>query len=182
MKHLLAPALLTLACACGHSSPGGATGASSSTAGASASAAPVASAAASASVAAPPASPVSWTGTYKTTPSLLAIPSAFAKTYRPASDTTTGVGDGTMQLTVDPATHRVTGTLDGAIGPAVVDGVLGEGQLSGSVRRKDATDKGLAGTLLATIASDKMTGTLTLASGDGNTLRTGTFTLTRGGH
>ena len=110
------------------------------------------------------------------------MPSAFAKNHYASNDVTTGVGDGTMQLTLEPATHRVTGTLDGAIGAAVVEGLLGDGQLSGAVRRKDPTDKGLAGTLLATVAADKISGTLTLASGDGATLRTGTFTLTPAGH
>jgi len=110
------------------------------------------------------------------------VPSAFAKNHYASNDVTTGVGDGTMQLTLEPTTHRVTGTLDGAIGAAVVEGLLGDGQLSGAVRRKDPTDKGLAGTLLATVAADKISGTLTLASGDGATLRTGTFTLTPAGH
>ena len=107
----------------------------------------------------------------------LAVPSAFAKNHYASSDVTTGVGDGAMQLTIEPTTRRVTGTLDGAIGAAVIEGLLGDGQLSGAVRRKDPTDKGLAGTLLATVSAEKISGTLTLATGDGATLRTGTFTL-----
>jgi hypothetical protein len=146
------------------------------------SASAVASAAPSASVSPAAASPLTWKGTYKTAPGTLTVPADLAKTHWSSSDTTTGVGDGTMQLTVDRATHRVSGALDGAVGAAVVEGQLGDGQLSGAVRRKDPTDKGLVGTLLAAVSPDKVTGTLTLATGDGATLRTGTFTLTLDGH
>jgi hypothetical protein len=173
--------VLLLASACGHSSQDGATGASMATA--SASALPMASASPSTTAAASAlaTSPVSWKGSYKTAAGALAVPSAFAKNHYASNDTTTGIGDGTMQLAVDPTTRRVTGTLDGAIGAAVVEGVLGDGQLSGAVRRRDPTDKGLAGTLLATVSTDKISGTLTLATGDGATLRAGTFTLTPDG-
>jgi hypothetical protein len=174
--------LLLLAGACGHSSQENAPGAVSSAVAASASVGAVASAVPSASVAAKTSAPQTWKGSYKTAPGTLTVPPDLSKTHWSSSDTTTGVGDGTMLLTVDPATHRVTGTLDGAIGAAVVDGLLGDAQLSASVRRRDPTDKGLAGTLLATVSADKITGTLTLASGDGATLRTGTFTLAPDGH
>ena len=182
MKGLLALVLLPIACACGHSSQDGATGAAPSAATASTPAVPLASTSPSASASAPAASPSAWKGSYKTAAGALAVPSAFAKNHYASNDATTGVGDGAIQLTVDSTTRRVTGTLDGAIGAAVVEGLLGDGQLSGAVRRKDPTDKGLAGTLLATVSADKITGTLTLATGDGATLRTGTFTLTPDGH
>jgi hypothetical protein len=173
-------ALLVLACACGRSSQEGSAGPAPSVV-ASPSATPVTSAAPSASVAAASAAPQAWHGKYTTTPASLVVPKDWAKTHWSSSDTTAGVGDGTMQLTVDSATHRVTGMLDGAVGAAVVEGVLGTDSLTASVRRKDPTDKGLAGTLVATVAADKITGTLTLTTGDGATLRAGTFTLTPGG-
>ena len=169
---------LLLACACGRGSQEGATGPTPSVA---ASAAPAASAGPSASVAAAAAAPQAWHGKYTTTPGSLVVPKDWAKTHWSSSDTTAGVGDGTMQLAVDPTSHRVTGTLDGAVGAAVVEGLVGESGLTGSVRRKDPTDKGLAGTLVATVSADKVAGTLTLTTGDGATLRSGTFTLTPGG-
>jgi hypothetical protein len=141
----------------------------------------VARAAPSARATAASASLQTWRGSYKTTPGTLAVPTDWSKTHWSSSDTTAGVGDGAILLTVDPATRRVSGTVDGAIGAAVVEGMLGDAQLSGSVRRKDPTDKGLAGTLVATVSTDKVTGTMTLASGDGAMLRTGTFTLAPGG-
>lgn len=171
---------LLLACACGRGSQDGAVGPAAAVV-ASSSAAPVASAPPSASVAAASAAPQAWHGKYTTTPGSLVVPKDWAKTHWSSSDTTAGVGDGTMQLAVDPATHRVTGTLDGAIGAAVVEGVVGADGVTASVRRKDPTDKGLAGTLVATASADKITGTLTLATGDGATLRSGAFTLTPGG-
>jgi hypothetical protein len=182
VKRRLALVLFALACACGHSSQDGATGGSSSSATPAASAPPVASASPSASATASAAAPLAWKGSYKTAVGALAVPSAFAKNHYASNDVTTGVGDGAMQLTIDPTTRRVTGTLDGAIGAAVIEGLMGDGQLSGAVRRKDPTDTGLAGTLLATVSAEKISGTLTLATGDGATLRTGTFTLTPDGH
>lgn len=172
--------LVLLACACGRGSQEVPAGPAPSVV-ASSSAAAVASAAPSASVAAAGTAPQAWHGKYTTTPGSLVVPKDWAKTHWSSSDTTAGVGDGTMLLTVDPATHRITGTLDGAIGAAVVEGLLGEGGLTATIRRKDPTDKGLAGTLVATASADKVTGTLTLTTGDGATLRSGTFTLTPGG-
>jgi hypothetical protein len=181
MRSIAVFGVVTLACACGHSSqePSAAPALSASPA---SSVAAVASAAPSASVAAAAATPQSWRGKYTTTPASLVVPKDWSKTHWSSADTTTGVGDGTLQLSVDPATHRVTGSLDGVVGAAVVEGFVGADGLTASVRRKDPTDKGLAGTLLAAIATDKVTGTLTLASGDGATLRSGTFTLTPDGH
>jgi len=173
--------LVLLACSCGHSSQDGPAGASPPLATPSASAVAVTSAAPSASITLAAAAPVTWKGTYKTAPGTLTVPADLAKTHWSSSDTMTGVGEGAMQLTVDPASHRVSGALDGAVGAALVEGQLGDGQLSGSVRRKDPMDKGLVGTLLAAVSPDKVTGTLTLATGDGATLRTGTFTLTLDG-
>jgi hypothetical protein len=100
----------------------------------------------------------------------------------PTVDPTVGVGDGTIEIVIDPATRRVTGTLAGAAGPAVLEGSVSGAELSAAVRRQTPTDKGLAGTLLATVSADKIAGTLTLSSADGATLRTGTFTLTADAH
>jgi hypothetical protein len=173
-------ALTLLAGGCGRASQEGTAGPTPSVVG-SASTSPVTSAAPSASVAAASGPPQAWHGKYTTTAGSLVVPKDWAKTHWSSSDTTAGVGDGSMQLTVDPGSHRVSGTLDGAIGAAVVEGVVGSDGLTASVRRKEPTDKGLAGTLVATVSADKVTGTLTLTTGDGAMLRTGTFTLTPGG-
>jgi hypothetical protein len=174
-------AALLFATACSHSSQE--VGPAPSPSGnASASSAPVASAPAAASAATASSAPQSWRGKYSTTPTSLVVPKDWSKTHWSSSDTTAGVGDGAITLTIDPATHRVTGTLDGAIGAAVVEGQLGTDGLTASVRRKDPTDKGLSGTLVATMAADKITGALTLTTGDGATLRAGTFSLAPDGH
>jgi hypothetical protein len=177
VRRALGVGALLLSCACDRPSQDGTPGAAPSVAAASASPSPIASAAPSAS-AAPTAALQTWHGSYKTTPGTLAVPADWSKTHWSSSDTATGVGEGALQLTVDPVTRRVSGTVDGAIGAAVVEGMLSDAQLSAAVRRKDPTDRGLAGTLVATVATDKVTGTMTLASGDGATLRAGTFTLT----
>ncbi len=181
MTRLLGLVVLSLlAGACGHSSQEGPAGPVPSAV-TSALAIPVASAAPSASVAAASATPQAWHGKYTTTAGSLVVTKDWAKTHWSSSDTTTGVGDGTMRLNVDPTSHRVTGTLDGAIGAAVIEGMAGTDGVSASVRRKEPTDKGLAGTLVASVSPEKITGTLTLTTGDGAMLRTGSFTLTPGG-
>jgi hypothetical protein len=185
---------LVAAAGCGRAASGGAEPAGSSSAGApGASGAPAAggsgaaSAAGSASSGAAGRPPRAWHGSYKTAAAAVPVPSDWAKIHWSSADGTTGVGDGAIDLLVDGATgatgttYRVTGSLDGAAGVAVIEGTAAGDTISASVRRKDPTDRGLAGTLVAKTAGDSTTGTLSLASGDGSIVRTGTFTLAPAG-
>ena len=143
-------------------------------------AAPVASASASAapgvSHAASPAASRTLRGTYRT-----AAPVASAGARgRGGQDTTSAVGEGMLELTLEAASGRVTGTLDGVLGSSLLEGIASGARLSASVRRKDPADRGLSGTLTGDLAADRATGTLSLASADGATLRTGTFEVSTG--
>jgi hypothetical protein len=94
-----------------------------------------------------------------------------------------GLGEGTLTLTVDPTTHGVHGTADGAIGDVVVVGSTAEDTLTASVLRKDPLDRGLTGTLVAKTSGDAMTGSMKLSVANARVIREVTFTLTnaRGG-
>lgn len=165
--------LLLLVGACGKSSgpePAG------SVAAPLASSAPVASATPSATASTAHGTARAMHGSYKTAAAALAVTPQWSKMHYGLPESSAGVGDGTMTLQIDAA-GRVTGTLDGSLGAAVLEGTLAGDQLSASIKRKDPTDRGFAGTLLGTVAADHTTGTMTVASAEGGLARTGTFTL-----
>ncbi len=174
---------LVFVLACGKSSgpdaPAG-SGAASASAAPSSSSAAIASAAPSAAASTATATARAMKGTYKTTTGTLAVTPQWSKTKYGLPESSAGVGDGTLTLQID-AQGRVTGTLDGVVGAAVLEGTLAGPQLTAAVRRKDPTDRGFAGTLVGTIAGDKATGTLSLASAEGGLVRTGTFSASADG-
>lgn len=177
MKFVYALALVTVAC----SRPTGEAPAPSGSTVASVTP-PLASAAPSASVAAPTGAAAAWHGTYTTAAGKVEVPADLSKAYKPSADTTTGVGDGTLDLAVEPASGAVTGSLAGAVGSATIAGALKDGHLSASVRRKDPADRGLTGTLLGAVNGGALSGTMSLATADGSLVRTGTFSLAPSGH
>jgi hypothetical protein len=141
---------------------------------ASASSAPQATATASS---APAGATRSWRGTYKSVAAALAVPSDKNKVHWSDSQTSAGVGEGALTLTVDGASGHVSGSLEGALGPATVEGAVADGKLTASLRRKDPTDQGFTGTVLGTVSGDHLEGTMNLSLGLATTLRTATFTL-----
>jgi hypothetical protein len=121
----------------------------------------------------------SWAGTYRSAASSLTVPPEWKKVHWSDTASTQGVGDGAMTLDVDGATGRVTGTLDGPLGPATLDGTAADGKVSATIVRKDPNDHGFGGTLLATVNGDKLEGTVSASLGMASALRTATFTLAR---
>ncbi|HEY8086913.1 MAG TPA: hypothetical protein VIF09_03690, partial [Polyangiaceae bacterium] len=121
----------------------------------------------------------SWTGTYKSTASAVSVPAEWKKVHWSDTQSTQGVGDGTLTLAVDGATGRISGSVEGALGPGVLDGAASGDKLSATLLRKDPADQGFTGTLLATMAGDKVEGTINASPGGGGTVRTATFTLAR---
>jgi hypothetical protein len=105
---------------------------------------------------------------------------AWKKTHWSDPESSAGVGEGAMTLAIDPSTGRVTGSLEGPLGPASIDGVAADGKVSASVARKDPADHGFTGTLLATVTSDKVEGTLNASLGQAGALRTASFSLASG--
>ncbi len=147
-------------------------------------AAPSAVAPASASASAKPpaaaAAPSSWRGTYTSSAGALYIPDELKVRWK-AEDTSSGLGEGPLSLTVDPARGVVEGTLGGPLGPAKVNGYVADGGLSASVVRSDPADRGYTGVLLGSVASDRVAGTFNLSPATGGAVRAGTFTMTAAG-
>jgi hypothetical protein len=128
----------------------------------------------------PPAATLSWHGAYKSAASTLTVPPDWKKVHWSDMQSTAGIGDGTMALTVDGATGHVSGLVDGPLGPATLDGVVADGNLAATLRRKDPGDQGFAGTLLGAISADHLEGTMNVSLGLASALRTATFRLSPG--
>jgi hypothetical protein len=127
-----------------------------------------------------PVASQSWHGAYKSAASTLTVPPDWKKVHWSDTETTAGIGDGTMALTVDSASGHVNGTVDGPLGPATVDGVLADGKLAATLRRKDPADQGFTGTLLGSLAGDHGDGTMNVSLGLASALRSATFHLSPG--
>jgi hypothetical protein len=135
-----------------------------------------------ASAGGPAAARSTWTGTYKSAIGTLYIPADWKNVRWSSSSNEKGVGDGTLTLEVDATTGRVTGTIEGVLGPASVDGVALDGKLTATIVRKNASDRGFTGTLLGTLDRDHAAGTMNLSSGQADAIRTATFSLTPAAH
>jgi hypothetical protein len=150
----------------------------------SSSAAPSASSASSGSSS---AATVTWHGTYKSVAGTVTIPPSLKAGTWTNADTPTGLGEGALTLVVDPHGGRVTGSLEGPLGPASVAGFWADGKLTATIRRVDPSDEGFTGTLEAGPTGptapkpDELEGTMNGALGRANAVRTATFTLTSGG-
>ncbi len=140
---------------------------------ASASAAPTSAAAAA-----------SWTGSYKSEAGTLYVPTDVAngkdwKDVKWRGDlSNTGLGDGPMTLAIDPS-GRVSGTLAGPLGPALVNGQLAGDKLTASITRQTPSDGGFVGTLVGAIADGKLTGTMKLSQREASVIRSATFSAAK---
>jgi hypothetical protein len=91
------------------------------------------------------------------------------------------VGDGTMTLVIDPA-GRVSGTSEGGpLGAAVVEGTVQGDLVTANIRRKDALDEGLTGTLIAKKDGDKLEGTMKLSEFNAAVVREAKITAQKAG-
>jgi hypothetical protein len=124
--------------------------------------------------------PVAWRGTYKSVASTLYVPPELKVSWK-ASETTSGIGDGTISMTVDPGTGRVRGELVGPLGPASLAGLTVDGKLTATIARKDPADHGFAGTMVGTLGPDKGDGTMNVSLAEGGAIRYATFVLSSGG-
>jgi hypothetical protein len=120
------------------------------------------------------AGPTGWKGSYKSVAGTIVLPKD-VKWKVP--DTSAGVGEGTIVLTVDRSTHRVQGKVDGVLGPAIVDGVSVDGKITATVSRQDPADQGFTGTLSGEIAAAGTSGTMNVALADVSAVRSATFEL-----
>jgi hypothetical protein len=121
-----------------------------------------------------------WQGTYTSAPGTLYIPSDWSSVHWSPPPTSAGIGTGTLVIAIDSATHRLQGTVGGPLGPAIVSGKVSAESVTASVVRKDPADRGFAGTLVGTITSDRIDGTLNVSLGEASAVRRATFSLSRG--
>jgi hypothetical protein len=184
MRRLLHPAILLAVLASASGCP--------RTADSTQDAGPLASAVASSSSSSTPAAPpsssaeplaaVTWKGTYKSVAGSVTIPPSLKAGSWANADTQAALGDGALTLVVEPRSGRVTGALEGPLGPASVAGLSADGKLTATIRRIDPSDEGFTGTLEAEVKDAKLEGTMNGALGRANAVRTATFTMTSGGN
>lgn len=144
-----------------------------------------AGASASASTSAAPvvdAGPVAilWKGSYEASAASLYVPDGgeWAGTKWRGDDAGDGLGAGTVTLSV--LGSHVDGTVDGVLGPAVVDGSFFGDRLSASIRRKDPRDRGFVGVLDGVVKDGKFEGDIHVSSlVNANLLRQAKLELTK---
>ena len=81
------------------------------------------------------------------------------------------LGDGEMTVTIDPSGRVSGGTEAGPMGASVLDGTSYNGVVTGTLRRKDPSDEGLTGTLIAKLEGDVLSGTMRLADSNAAVVR-----------
>jgi hypothetical protein len=120
-----------------------------------------------------------WAGQYTSSATTLYIPPDWKGVRWSVADSPAGLGDGAMALAIDPDTGRVSGSVDGPLGPATLDGFAGDGGVAGTLARKDPSDRGFTGTLVGSLDGDKLTGTMQMSAADANAVRKATFALSQ---
>lgn len=176
--------LLTVVClagsSCAKTPSGGAPAAGSASASGSAQASLPAAPSASASAAPAPTS-VRWSGTYTSAPGTFYVRDGgeWKGVHFRGDDAAIALGEGALSFTVDRKTSLLRGAGSGPLGDVVLSGAVTGSEVTFSVLRKDAANRGLTGTGVGTIAGDSLTGTMRLSRGDAHVIREATFTLAK---
>jgi hypothetical protein len=173
--------LVTCLYACACNRPAGGDNASTAPAGSAqppvATTAAIGSATTSAATASTAPATRTWKGEYKSAAAALSIPTDKNKVHWSDAPSTTGIGDGTLTVTIDGVSGRATGEVGGPLGPATVEGLAADGKLTATVRRKDPTDRGFTGALVGSITGEKVDGTMSVSLGQASSLRSASFSL-----
>ena len=131
---------------------------------------------------APKGEAATFAGKYTTAAAALHIPSDnkdYKGVKQAPDDGSKHVGEGAMSVAVDGA-GLVSGEIEaGPAAPAVIEGVLSDGEIRARVRRKDPSDNGLTGTLLAKVAGSNVEGTMKLAEANASIVREAKVSLTK---
>ncbi|MEO8799941.1 MAG: hypothetical protein ABI551_18740, partial [Polyangiaceae bacterium] len=113
-----------------------------------------------------PAAPtvLTFTGSYTAVPGSLYVPDGgvWSGTKWRGDDAGDGLGEGTLALTVHG--NHVEGVLDGALGPATLEGSLFADQVTARIDRKDPSDGGFVGTFDGTLKDGVVEGDMYLSS------------------
>jgi hypothetical protein len=128
-----------------------------------------------------PRGPTTYTGTYTSAPGTLYVVDGgeWSGVKWRGDDASDGLGSGTITITIDSATGRADGQVEGPLGPATISGLLVESRLTGKISRIVATDNGESGVLLASLSGDKLEGRIRTSSGSANLIRTATVSLAK---
>jgi hypothetical protein len=120
--------------------------------------------------------PASWHGLYRSEAGALYIPPDWKGVRWNVSDSSSGLGEGAIRLTLDPA-GRVQGVIEGPLGPAMFAGFAADGGLTASVRPERSEDRGFAGTLIGRIVDGRIEGTMHVSPALADAVRVATFAL-----
>ncbi len=120
--------------------------------------------------------PASWHGAYKSQSGTLYVPADWKGVHWTVVDSSAGLGDGAIRLTLEPA-GRIHGTIEGPLGPAVIAGYGADGGLTASVRPENPADRGFAGTLIASVVDGRLEGTMRVSPAVADAVRVATFVL-----
>ena len=124
--------------------------------------------------------PPTYAGTYTAERGTLYVPDAEAWQgigLRP--DDAGATGEGAITIVIDPDAGIVTGTLDGPLGPATLNGVSQADSLSFQVAPKEKTDLAFRGTGTGSLDAGVVSGEIHLSSWRANVLRDATFSAKR---
>jgi hypothetical protein len=139
-----------------------------------------ASASASASVSVVSSGTPTYAGTYVAERGTLYIPDAAAwngVSLRP--DDAGATGEGAITLTIEPDGGALTGTLEGPLGPATLNGFAEDAGITFQIAPKEKTDLAFRGTGTAAIDAGVVSGEMHVSSWRANVLRDATFSAKR---
>ncbi len=117
-----------------------------------------------------------WRGTYDAAAGSLRFPAELKGVSWSPTDTTSGLGDGTLRLVVDPS-GRVQGELSAPLGPAIVNGYRRDQRLTANFARVNPEDHGYTGVLDGTVEDGRILGQLSASPGTASAVRRASFTL-----
>jgi hypothetical protein len=118
-----------------------------------------------------------WSGVYRSVAGALYVPPSWKGVGWRVPETGEGLGDGTISLRCDPETGRLTGQVEGVLGPATVRGVIDDAGATATVARADPADHGFSGTLVATVIDGHARGSMNVSPGEAEAIRIATFDL-----
>jgi hypothetical protein len=120
-----------------------------------------------------------WTGTYEAAKHHIDLPAKIGGLPEWAADEgARGTGKGSVRLTPD-STGAATGSVEGPLGPAVLEGAFDGDVLALRFYPKNAERSGFSGVLIARRDGERLTGSLDAATTDGRVARTAQITLER---
>lgn len=119
----------------------------------------------------------SYAGKYTVAPATMYVPAAKDwSSVKFKNEESKHVGEGTFTFTVDPSGRLAGASEGGPLGSAILEGILEGPHVAATIRRKDAADEGLWGTLVGKVSGDAIEGTMKLSEWNAAVVREAKFT------